>query len=59
MIQGIICGPTGIGKSMLALNLAEANGFEIISADSRQVYRNLEIGTGQAGEGDLSRVPHH
>ncbi|HJX60871.1 MAG TPA: isopentenyl transferase family protein, partial [Thermodesulfobacteriota bacterium] len=41
----ILLGPTGVGKSKLAIELAEAFGGEILSADSMQVYRYLDIGT--------------
>jgi tRNA dimethylallyltransferase len=54
-----IVGPTGIGKSRLALNLASLFRGEIVSADSRQVYRCLDIGTAKPGSQELSRVPHH
>ncbi len=43
----IICGPTATGKTALALKLAEAVGGEIVSADSRQVYRGMDVGTGK------------
>jgi tRNA dimethylallyltransferase len=54
-----IVGPTGIGKSRLALHLAHLYNGEIVSADSRQVYRYLDIGTAKPGAPDLSRLPHH
>ena len=43
----VIVGPTGSGKSQLALDLAGAAGGEIVSADSQQVYRGMDIGTGK------------
>lgn len=52
-------GATATGKSGLALDLAEACGREIVSADSRQIYRGLRIGTAQPSAEDLTRVPHH
>ncbi|MDO8494078.1 MAG: tRNA (adenosine(37)-N6)-dimethylallyltransferase MiaA [Deltaproteobacteria bacterium] len=55
----IICGPTAIGKSALAMELAEKIGGEIISADSGQVWRELDIGTAKPNFHDLRRVPHH
>ncbi len=54
-----IVGPTGIGKSRLALHLAGRFNGEIISADSRQVYRYLDIGTAKPTRRELSLVPHH
>ena len=43
----IVCGPTATGKTALAISLAKRLGGEIISADSRQVYRRMDIGTGK------------
>ena len=54
-----IVGPTGIGKSRLALHLAGLFNGEIISADSRQLYRFLDIGTAKPAKEDLSSIPHH
>jgi len=54
-----IVGPTGIGKSRLALHLAQTFNGEIVSADSRQVYRYMDIGTAKPGPEELSLVPHH
>jgi tRNA dimethylallyltransferase len=54
-----ILGPTGVGKTALAIDLAERLNGEIISADSRQIYRGLEIGTGKPTPDQLARVPHH
>jgi len=53
-----IVGPTGVGKSKLALRLAQAFDGEIVSADSRQVYRYMNIGTAKPGKEALSFVPH-
>ncbi len=55
----VICGPTASGKTTLALELAEASGGEIISADSRQVYRLMDIGTAKPTAAEQQRVPHH
>ena len=52
-------GATASGKSALALELAAHYGSEIISADSRQVYRYLDIGTAKASLEDRARIPHH
>ena len=54
-----IVGPTGIGKSRLALHLAQILNAEIVSADSRQVYRYMDIGTAKPGNRELSLIPHH
>jgi tRNA dimethylallyltransferase len=54
-----IVGPTGIGKSRLALDLAPIFHGEIVSADSRQVYRYLDIGTAKPTPREMSAVPHH
>jgi tRNA dimethylallyltransferase len=54
-----IVGPTAIGKSRLALRLAKTFNGEIISADSRQVYCHLDIGTAKPSPHELSLVPHH
>ena len=54
-----IVGPTGIGKSRLALRLATIFQGEIVGADSRQVYRYLDIGTAKPSPQELSQVPHH
>ncbi len=54
-----IVGPTGIGKSQLAIRLARTFEGEIVSADSRQVYRHMDIGTAKPSREELSLVPHH
>ncbi|MFC2017126.1 tRNA (adenosine(37)-N6)-dimethylallyltransferase MiaA [Chloroflexota bacterium] len=54
-----IVGPTGVGKSQLALRLAQTFNGEIVSADSRQVYRHMDIGTAKPARQELSLVPHH
>ncbi len=55
----ILVGPTGAGKSKLAIEWAEEFGGEIISADSMQVYRYMDIGTGKPTSSDQERVRHH
>jgi len=55
----VIMGATATGKSGLALRLAERLGREIVSADSRQVYRGLRIGTAQPTHEERRRVVHH
>jgi len=54
-----ILGPTAIGKTKLAINLAEKYGTEIVSADSRQFYKELNIGTAKPSNEDLKKVKHH
>ena len=54
-----IVGPTATGKSALAIELALALGGEIVSADSRQVYRYMDIGTAKPSREDRARVPHY
>ncbi len=55
----VIVGPTAVGKSELALRLAECFPSEIISADSRQVYRYMDIGTNKPSLAERAAVPHH
>ena len=54
-----LTGPTAVGKTALSLTLAERLDAEIISADSRQVYRELSIGTAAPTPDEQARVPHH
>jgi tRNA dimethylallyltransferase len=54
-----IVGPTAVGKSELAIDLAERIGAEIVSADSMQVYVGMDIGTAKVPEVDRRGVPHH
>jgi tRNA dimethylallyltransferase len=54
-----IVGPTAVGKSELALHLAQYFPLEIISADSRQVYRYMDIGTNKPSPAERAAVPHH
>ena len=55
----IICGPTAIGKTAFAIELAQALGTEIISADSRQCYQELGIAVAKPSVQELAMVPHH
>ena len=55
----IIAGPTGAGKTGLAVELSQYFPSEIISADSRQVYKYLTIGTAKPGTGEMNKVKHH
>jgi tRNA dimethylallyltransferase len=55
----VIVGPTAVGKSALAVELCEQFEGEVVSADSRQIYRSLDIGTAKPTPRQRSRVPHH
>lgn len=55
----VIVGPTASGKSALAVKLARKIGGEVISADSRQVYKGLNIGTGKITKKEMRGIPHH
>ena len=55
----VILGPTAAGKSSLAMRLAERFGGEIIAADSRTIYRGMDIGTAKPTEKDRRLIPHH
>jgi tRNA dimethylallyltransferase len=55
----VLVGPTGVGKTELSLRIAERLHAEIISSDSRQLYRDLPIGTAAATPEQTGRVPHH
>jgi len=55
----IICGPTGIGKTSFAIKLARRFNGEIVSADSMQIYRHMDIGTAKPDEEEQKLVSHH
>jgi tRNA dimethylallyltransferase len=55
----VILGPTAVGKTELAIQVAEHLGGEIVSADSRLFYRGMDIGTAKPSLEELKRVPHH
>ncbi len=55
----IICGPTASGKTALAAELALRLDGEVVSADSMQVYRGMDIGTAKPTRGEMRGVPHH
>lgn len=55
----VIVGPTAVGKTALAIRIAKEFRTEIISADSRQIYKELTIGTAKPNEAELEEVPHH
>ncbi|MBI3020311.1 MAG: tRNA (adenosine(37)-N6)-dimethylallyltransferase MiaA [Parcubacteria group bacterium] len=55
----VIVGPTASGKSDLAVRLAKECNGEVVSADSRQVYKGLDIGTGKITKREMAGIPHH
>ena len=55
----IICGPTASGKTTLAISLAQELGAEILSADSRQVFKELNIGVAKPDASELAAIKHH
>ncbi len=55
----VIMGPTASGKSSLAMKIAKEKSGEIISADSMQIYKRLDIGTAKPTKSDMEEVPHH
>jgi len=55
----VIMGPTAIGKTRVAIELARIFDTEIISADSRQIYRELNVGVARPSPEELSKIPHH
>jgi len=54
-----IVGATGVGKTALAIQISEVLGGEVISADSRQIYRQMDIGTAKPTVAEQARIPHH
>src|SRR5215207_3970208 len=55
----LIVGPTAVGKTKIAIQLAERLNGEIVSADSRLFYRGMDIGTAKPTRAEQKRVPHH
>lgn len=55
----VVVGPTASGKTALAIELAERVNGEVVSADSVQIYRHFDIGSGKPSAEELARVPHH
>ena len=55
----VLTGPTAVGKTSLSIQLAKAIGGEIISADSMQVYRHMDIGSAKVTADEMEGVPHH
>jgi len=56
---GVIVGPTAVGKTAISIQLAERLDGEIVSADSRYLYRGMDIGTAKPSHAERARVPHH
>ena len=55
----VITGPTASGKTWLAVELAKAHNGEVVSADSMQIYRRMDIGTAKPTREEMGGVPHH
>ena len=55
----VILGPTASGKTALSVELAKKFNGEIISADSRQVYKGMDVGTGKVTKREMKGIPHH
>ena len=55
----VICGPTAVGKTEIALEIAEDFDMEIVSCDSMQLYKYMDIGSAKPTKEELERVPHH
>ena len=55
----VLLGPTGVGKTALSISIANHTGSPVISADSRQIYKELPVGTAAPGEEQLSQVKHY
>ena len=55
----VVCGPTATGKTALSIALAQRLGGEIVSADSMQIYRRMDIGTAKATPAERAAAPHH
>ncbi|MDK6232756.1 tRNA (adenosine(37)-N6)-dimethylallyltransferase MiaA [Aerococcus sanguinicola] len=55
----VICGPTGVGKTALSLDLAQKFSGEVVNGDSMQVYRHLDIGTAKISPEECGTIPHH
>ena len=54
-----VVGPTASGKSALALEIAKRHGGEIVSCDSMQIYRRMDVGTAKPTAQEMAQVPHH
>ncbi len=55
----VIVGPSAVGKTTISLQIAARYGGEVVSADSRQVYRSMDVGTAKVTDGERADIPHH
>ena len=55
----VICGPTAVGKTDVAIRVSEKLNGEIVSCDSMQLYEHMDIGSAKPDAEELARVPHH
>ena len=55
----VVVGPTAVGKTAECIRLARMLGTEIVSADSRQFYKEMNIGVARPSESELATIPHH
>ena len=55
----MVCGPTASGKTALAVELAKAHNGEVVSSDSMQIYRRMDIGTAKPTVEEMQGIPHH
>ena len=55
----VIVGPTGVGKTKLSIALAKEYGYEIISGDSMQIYKGMDIGTAKVRKDEMDGIIHH
>lgn len=55
----VILGPTASGKTLISIKIAKKFGGEVISADSRQVYKGMDIGTGKVTKKEMAKIPHY
>ena len=55
----VVLGPTAVGKTSISIEIAKALGGEVVSADSRQVYTGLDIGSGKVTPAEMDGIPHH
>ena len=54
-----ICGPTGVGKTKMSIEIAKKYNGIIINCDAMQVYKNLDIGTAKIKKNEMAQIPHY